>query len=137
MKLVSTGLIFQHRVCFIHITHTTNAYEVVFWFCYHQVEYFYRNKKIFRKGRTKFLNRDRGQQPFKDRLSLENWAEIPDEEKLGQRAVDCKAFRKQPTISATTPNVPPPQIIIQHLDQHHHTNLIEPAMFLLKLGGFC
>ena len=79
--------------------------------------------------------RDRGQQAFKDISSLENRAEMPDKEKLGHSAVDCKACAKaeeygllksnQPFIPANTPNVPPPQIIIQHVHQHHHANPIE------------
>ena len=66
--------------------------------------------------------RDRGQQAFKDISSLENRAEMPDKEKLGHSAVDCKACTKakeygllksnQPFIPGNTPNVPPPQIII-------------------------
>ena len=89
---------------------------------------------ILRSGRTKFLNRDRGQPA---------WAEIPNEEKRGNSAVDWKACTKieeylllnsnQPFISAITPNLPSPQIIIQHIHQHHHTNPIEPAHIPAKV----
>ena len=102
-----------------------------------------KKKIILGSGRTKFLNRDRGQPAFKDISSLENWAEIPNEEKLGNSAVDCKACAKieeygllnskQPIISVTTPNLPPPQIIIQHLHRHRHTNPIERAHIPAKV----
>ena len=87
--------------------------------------------------------RDRGQQAFKDISSLENRAEMPDKEKLGHSAVDCKACAKieeyglldsnQPFISVTTPHLPLPQIIIQHVHQHRHTNPIERAHIPAKV----
>lgn len=98
---------------------------------------------FFRNGRTKFLHRDRGQRTFKDRFSLENWANISEEEKLGHSALDCKACVKideygllksnQTFISANTPNIPPPQIIIQHIHQHHHTNPVNPTHVPVKV----
>ena len=38
--------------------------------------------------------RDGTHRAFKNRFSLENWAEIPDEEKLGHSFAGCKACAK-------------------------------------------
>ena len=62
----------------------------------------------------KFLNGDRGQRAFNDRFGLE---------KIEQNRI---LKSNQPFISDNTPNVPPHQIIIQHIHQHHHTDPIEP-----------
>ena len=69
--------------------------------------------------------RDGTHRAFKDRLSLENWAEIPDEEKLGHSAAGCKACAKIEKYGLLESNQP--FITLQHSTSSIYHTTCPPA----------